>query len=367
MTHTGKLLDIVNRYYELQLCYAELKAFGASKNEHDILNNSFIFDDGDTGKLLFRSSWLSEIDGMRTFIQEVIQACRGIIRKYSGLWFSHIAYPFKARMRPQVARSLINITCPNSEGVVLDPFCGSGTTCTEAYLCGLNSVGIDIVPFYVYMSDAKIKFFEQEIIFNPIANENNSHPLLGVIHATCMLLKTKFKYEKRVSEIIELQRIYFEQIRDKYCSHSRKTEHKFLVGTATDIPFPPGYFSAIVCSPPYGSAIKYEEENPGPGEMMAIPSELKQYQILAKDEESWKNLMTDAFFEMYRVLKTGGRMAIIIGNQKRKGEIIDYVGWAREKLTGMGFKQLYQFTELISSTGTRNILNDEILILKKVS
>ena len=231
------------------------------------VNNSFIFNDCDIDNLLFRSSWLSEIDGERTFIQEVIQACRKIIWKYSDLWFSHIAYPFKARMRPQVARSLINITCPNSEGVVLDPFCGSGTTCTEAYLCGLNSVGIDIVPFYAYMSEAKIKFFEQEIIFNPIANENNSHPLLDVIHAACTLLRTKFKYEKRASEIIELQRIYFEQIRDKLYSHG-KTEHKFLVGTATDIPFPSGHFNAVVCSPPYGSAIKYEEENPGPEKMM---------------------------------------------------------------------------------------------------
>ena len=364
MTHTGELLDIVNRYYELQLCYAELKAFGATKIEHDILNNSFIFNDGDTDKLLFRSSWLSEIDGERTFIQEVIQACRKIIWKYSDLWFSHIAYPFKARMRPQVARSLINITCPESEATILDPFCGSGTTCTEAYLCGLNSVGIDIVPFYAYMSEAKIKFFEQEIIFNPIANENNSHPLLDVIHAACTLLRTKFKYEKRASEIIELQRIYFEQIRDKLYSHG-KTEHKFLVGTATDIPFPSGHFDAVVCSPPYGSAIKYEEENPGPEKMMAIPDELKQYQILTKDEESWKNLMTDAFSEMYRVLKKSGRLAIIIGNQKRKGEIVDYVGWAREKLMDMGFKPLYQFTELISSTGTRNILNDEILIFEK--
>ena len=364
MTHTGKILDLVNRYYELQLCYAELKAFGATEIEHDILNNSFIFSDCDIDKLLFRSSWLSEIDGERTFIQEVIHACRKIIWRYSDLWLSHIAYPFKARMRPQVARSLINITCPESEATILDPFCGSGTTNAEAYLCGLNSVGIDIMPFYTYMSEAKIRFFEQEIIFNPIASENNGHPLLDVIHAACTLLKTKFKYEKRVSEIIELQRIYFDQIRDKLRSHG-KTEHKFIVGTATDIPFPAGHFDAIVCSPPYGSAIKYEEENPGPEKMMEMPDELKQYQILTKDEESWKNLMTDAFSEMYRVLKKSGRLAIIIGNQKRKGEIVDYVGWAREKFTGMGFKQLYQFTELISSTGTRNILNDEILIFEK--
>ncbi|MHC1635853.1 MAG: TRM11 family SAM-dependent methyltransferase [Candidatus Methanospirareceae archaeon] len=357
-------MDIINRYYELQLCYAELKAFGANKIEHDLLNNSFIFDGGDIEKLLFRSSWLSEIDGEKTFIQEVIQACRKIIWKYSDLWFSHIAYPFKARMRPQVARSLINITCPKEEGCILDPFCGSGTTNTEAYLCGLDSVGVDIIPFYVYMSEAKIQFFKKEIIFNPVANENNNHPLLNVIHSACTLLKTKFKYEKRASEIIELQRIYFEKIREKI-QFAERTRHEFVVGTATDIPYPSEYFDGIVCSPPYGSAIDYTKENPGPKELMEIPEELKPSLILTKDEQSWKKLMKEAFSEMHRVLKKGGRLAIIIGNQKKKEKIIDYVGWSKKKLMDTGFRMLYQFTELISSTGTRNILNDEILIFEK--
>jgi len=361
MRCVGKLLDLVNRYYELQLCYAELKAFGADNIQHDLLNNSFVFDCEDVERLLFRSSWLSEINGKKTFIYEVIQACRKIIWKYSDLWFAHLAYPFKARMRPQVARSLINITCPEEQGVILDPFCGSGTTNTEAYLCGLDSVGIDIIPFYVYMSEAKIQFFKKEIAFNTVVGGNNNHPLLSVIHSACTLLRTKNKYEKRVSEIIELQKIYFEKIREKV----PRTKHEFLVGTATDIPYPSEHFDAIVCSPPYGSAIDYTKENPGPEEMMEIPEELKPYLVLTKDEASWKKLMADAFSEMYRVLKKGGRLAIIIGNQKKKGKIVDYVGWSKKKLEEWDFKTLYQFTELISSTGTRNILNDEILIFEK--
>lgn len=354
----GKLLDLVNRYYELQLCYAELEALGARDITLDIMDGTMLFDVDDPSTLLFRSSWLCDIDGEKTFIGEIIDASRKIIWRYSDLWCAHLAYPFKARMRPQVARSLINIVCPKKEGIILDPFCGSGTTNVEAYLCGLDSVGMDIIPFYTFMSEAKIRFYEEEIDFG--LGKMGKHPILKVVHAACTLLRTKFKYEKRVEELKVLQEIYF-RFKDKV----PKTKHEFRVASATEIPYPSGYFDGIVCSPPYGSAIQYEKENPGPKEMMEIPSDLKPYVVLTKDEQSWKSLMLLALEEMKRVLKPHGRLAIVIGNQKRAGEIVDYVGWTKKQLLSMGFELLYQLTELISSTGTRNILNDEIMVFEK--
>lgn len=351
------MLDLVNRYYELQLAYAELKEFGCENIEHYIIENSFIFDYyGDQKKLIDRTSFFATINGKQTFLCEILEKCREIICKYSDLWFSHLAYPFKARMRPQVARSLINIVCPSGEGVILDPFCGSGTTNTESFLLGLNSVGIDIIPFYVFMSKAKISFFTNEIGFF-----SDSHPLCMVVHSACTLLKTKFKYEKRIDEIKRLQEIYMEN----FSSRVKPSEHKFLVGSATNIEFPDNTFDGVVTSPPYGSAISYEQENPGPPEMMKIPEKLKEFKILTKDEQSWKDLMKRAFKEIYRVLKPNARFAIIIGNQKRKGQIVDYVNWTIDELKSLGFSKMYQFTELISSTGTRNILSDEILIFRK--
>jgi len=357
----GKLLDMINRYYELQLCYAELKEFGASDITHDLPNHSFLFSADNTDDLLFRSSWLSEIDGKKTFIAEVIDACMKVIWKFPDLWFPHIAYPFKGRMRPQVARSLINIVCPRRRGIILDPFCGSGTTNVEAYLCGLDSVGIDIIPFFVFMSEAKIRFFEEEIKSGLEGEEN--HPIQRVVHSACTMLKTKTVYEKRMKEIRALQRIYFNRFKNMI----PKTKHEFKVGTATSIPYPDEYFDGIVCSPPYGSALDYEKENPGPKELMEIPRELKRFIFLSKDETKWKELMLLAFREMHRVLKSKGRLAIVIGNQKRSGRTVDYVGWSKRQLNLLGFKLLYQFTELIHSTGTRSILSDEILIFEKVS
>lgn len=49
--------------------------------------------------------------------------------------------PFAARMRPPVARALVAIY---GAPPVLDPMCGSGTTCVEAAYLGYESIGIDI-------------------------------------------------------------------------------------------------------------------------------------------------------------------------------------------------------------------------------
>jgi len=353
----AKLMDNVNRYYELQLCYAELCSLGAKNVSFDLLNDSFTFEASQEvcDSILYRSSWLKSLNGTPTLLAQMIEECREVVWEYSGLWFPHLSYPFKARMRPQTARSLINITCPKG-GWVLDPFLGSGTTSVEAFLLGVNSVGIDIVPFYVFMSEAKIRFFDTKI--SPLFNK---HPLQTVILVATTMLKTKSSYGKRLGEMVELQQA-FEKFKEKI----KPSTHVFHNGTATEIPYPDNFFDGVVTSPPYGSAIDYLKENPGPRDLMEIPGKLKPFLVLTKDEQNWKNLMEKAIQETHRVLKPGGKLAIIIGNQKRKGKEVDLVGWMKNTLTNLGFRKHFEFTELISSTGTRNILTDKVLTYKKL-
>ncbi len=47
-------------------------------------------------------------------------------------------------------------------GVVIDPYCGSGTTCTAAKLLNQKYIGIDISPEYIKMSENRIKQCEKE-------------------------------------------------------------------------------------------------------------------------------------------------------------------------------------------------------------
>ena len=53
-------------------------------------------------------------------------------------------HPYPARFIPEIPRQALGIL--NPQGVVIDPFCGSGTTLFEATRIGLNSVGIDLNP-----------------------------------------------------------------------------------------------------------------------------------------------------------------------------------------------------------------------------
>lgn len=44
---------------------------------------------------------------------------------------------------PRLARALVNLAEPEPGGVLLDPFCGTGSLPVEAALCGLRAVGVD--------------------------------------------------------------------------------------------------------------------------------------------------------------------------------------------------------------------------------
>ncbi len=62
------------------------------------------------------------------------------------------AYP--ARAHPVTARRLVDAFAP-AKGLVLDPFCGSGTVLIEAMLAGRNALGTDLNPLAVMLARAK--------------------------------------------------------------------------------------------------------------------------------------------------------------------------------------------------------------------
>jgi DNA modification methylase len=68
---------------------------------------------------------------------------------------SHFA-PYPA----DLCRTPILTTCP-ADGIVLDPFCGTGTTMAVAYENGRKSVGIDIAESYIQYAEERIASDEQ--------------------------------------------------------------------------------------------------------------------------------------------------------------------------------------------------------------
>ncbi len=69
-------------------------------------------------------------------------------------YLTHNFHSFPAKFVPQIPKIIIEkLSIPGS--VVMDPFCGSGTTLVEAKLSGRHSIGIDINPISLLISKAK--------------------------------------------------------------------------------------------------------------------------------------------------------------------------------------------------------------------
>ncbi|QFP77751.1 TRM11 family methyltransferase [Deinococcus sp. AJ005] len=75
--------------------------------------------------------------------------------KKSSLYLSHDLHVYKGKFFPRFVRSLINIYS-NEGDIIIDPFCGSGTTMLEAALLNRICYGIDIDPMAVMISQYKL-------------------------------------------------------------------------------------------------------------------------------------------------------------------------------------------------------------------
>lgn len=70
--------------------------------------------------------------------------------------FTHLIHPYPAKLLPNIPYFLLATErfCPK-KGVVLDPFCGTGTVLLEAALSGRNALGVDSNPIARLISTVK--------------------------------------------------------------------------------------------------------------------------------------------------------------------------------------------------------------------
>lgn len=73
----------------------------------------------------------------------------------------HGWYAFKEGFAAELVGKFINrFHVARDSGLVVDPFCGSGTTALEAQLRGLEARGVEVNPFFVAVASTKLRWHE---------------------------------------------------------------------------------------------------------------------------------------------------------------------------------------------------------------
>jgi len=181
--------------------------------------------------------------------------------KQRGNWATHSG-EYRGNWSPYIPRNVILKYSKPGE-LVLDYFCGAGTTAIECKLLGRRCIAIDI-------NDKAIELAKKNINFK-----------------------------------IESQQLSFcneENYLDIY-------EPELKVGDARDLSFLKDNSIDLICShPPYANIIHYTNSKEGDLSFLNIDDFLKEMEKVAK--------------ESFRVLKPGRQCAILIGDIRRKRHVI---------------------------------------------
>jgi len=181
--------------------------------------------------------------------------------KQRGNWATHSG-EYRGNWSPYIPRNVVLKYSKPGE-LVLDYFCGAGTTAVECKLLGRKCIAIDI-------NDKAIELAKKNADFK-----------------------------------IDSEQITF--LDDKI--HLLTYEPQLSVGDARDLPFLDENSVDLICAhPPYANIIHYTDSKQGDLSFFDMDGFLKEMSNVAR--------------ESYRVLKPGRKCAILIGDMRRKKHVI---------------------------------------------
>lgn len=358
---------------------------------------------GDEDYIRLRIAHLEKVKGKTTLYTELVDKF-GDTNAYAF----HNLYPYKGKFYPRVVRTLINAFKLNNNSLLLDPFNGSGTATHEASLMGIKSVGIDVTPMGIVLSELKNDLLfidEQKLNFTPrelqdilAAIENRkwqySNPLvhklmLAVYFDTVDAFVRTSRYNKKGKAGLFIEKLNY--IKDCY----KKTME---IKDKNGLKFEPAHtiegdilelksmnemeekFDACITSPPYYFSIDYVGKDKIAydylgADMKKIKSKYLgmkngghpkgNYSGLSPKVAMYYEDLKESIKNIFWALKPGGKLAIIIGDSTVNGKKIPTTMATKKFCEESGFK----FEKLIFNPllGARNraIRGESVIICEK--
>ena len=358
---------------------------------------------GDEDYIRLRIAHLEKVNGRTTLYTDLVDTF-GDTNAYAF----HNLYPYKGKFYPRVVRTLINSFKLNQDSLLLDPFNGSGTTTHEASLMGIRSVGIDVTPMGIILSELKndllfierkklnFTFKELQDIMQAIENKRWKHLdptiyklMLTIYFDTADAFTRTSRYNRKgkmglfVEKLNYIKDCYIKiiEIKEKYGLKFRPA--KITQGDVLDlkeIDRMKEKFDAIITSPPYYFSIDYVGKDKIAYDYLGVDIKKVESKYLGmkkegKIESNYRGLplkvamyyedLKRSIENMFWVLKPRGKLAIIIGDSTVNGKKIPTTMSAKKFCEEAGFK----FKKLIFNPllGARNraIRGESIIIFEK--
>ena len=325
----------------------------------------------------------------------------------------HSIHPYPAKFIPEIPEQLIKELAPR-EGIILDPFCGSGTTLSVAQKMGFSSVGIDLNPIACLISRVKTSALPadfqkiyKEVVLKAKNNLNimNDNQIPNIDHwfksdiqvVVANLKKAINEFSKndriydalslalssilvRVSnqesdtryaaidksivkdDVYRLFEISCEKLInainiDKDAPQVRVINKDVLKVKKTDVPEDVGL---VITSPPYPNAYEYWLYHKYRMWWLGYdPISVKENEIGARAHFFKKNHHTEMdFYEQMlktlsminEVIVKNGHIAIVVGRSKIHGKIVDNAELIERAADNLGLKKIGRFNRVIKSS-----------------
>lgn len=259
---------------------------------------------------------------------------------------------YRGSFHGQMIRGLINFCNLDENSIILDPFCGSGTTLVEATLLGFNSIGIDINPIACINSRIKTSILD----YNVNDLESNNELFFDLSYYTKLIrrledfrsilnqnIKTLFffflytravsqKFRFSIKEEQGFRSTYFKLINVLKKFETLKNNLDLNFGNAKVLmndnihelkKFKSNSVDAVICSPPYIDLIDYIQEDIALINLVMNSCEIEKLKFNSIGNKTnifeytktyyWLR-MNSLYKELNRIIKPDKYFILIIGN-----------------------------------------------------